>query len=698
MYPAPLCKEAIVHSDSDNETNALVDTTSLSHTPSSVSQNQRESAGMHETAQGSFWIQWNSNLIAQVKPYILLITLLMGTFTLIALVGSAWNYSRNDSQHSERQNRSFLDKMKGEIIEDPSTPHLSGKQMIESFYQQQQLYGGTATDLKYFHFSLDGVVDDIEWTPGMRSLQAEREPLSVHVRVNPWHQSVVFAHHDPKVDVYVSRALSRGSLFEQNAVVAVADHLDLILGTLEVLKEDIPPHSLSFIDIGANLGVYSVGLGARFLHRFPSLDIFAFEPSDENLALLTSSLRQNELSNVYLYPYGLTDSGNLGDTVSFVIDDKNKGHNHVENGQSWSEHDGESVQIETVPLDVFNKILENRYPEMYQSWSNAVWLKMDTEGMEPYIIRGGRKSMFSNSEMDPCFIKLEFAKHKEEIYTLLVDAGYEMVHFDWNSIAQHRVYSRQEAINKPDWDATFAKKDAGKCVRRKLENAHGTSADIEKQKQMKIAKCSDRVRPLPVIDHREELGNILEAEGMTVGLEVGVKQGEMSAAVLERWTKCENYYLMDPWEHQDHYQNGANVAQNVQDRYFQETKQRLKKFESRGVELHYIRDYSTNGHQEIADNSLDFVYIDARHDYQAMQQDLALFWPKLKCGGIFAGHDFCNANEEPLGQDWCTFADGTRCENGKAVKAAVEEFAAILNKQIVVPRRETDFVTWYMRK
>ena len=116
------------------------------------------------------------------------------------------------------------------------------------------------------------------------------------------------------------------------------------------------------------------------------------------------------------------------------------------------------------------------------------------------------------------------------------------------------------------------------------------------------------------------------------------------------------------------------------------------------MELHYIRDYSTNGHREIVDNSLDFVYIDARHDYQAMQQDLALFWPKLKCGGIFAGHDFCNANEEPLGQDWCTFADGTRCENAKAVKAAVEEFAAMHNKQIIVPRRETSFVTWYMRK
>jgi len=213
-----------------------------------------------------------------------------------------------------------------------------------------------------------------------------------------------------------------------------------------------------------------------------------------------------------------------------------------------------------------------------------------------------------------------------------------------------------------------------------------------------LSECPDRAQSLPIIDYREDLANILEAEGKTVGLEIGVQQSEFSSAVLERWTNCERYILLDPWQHQEHYEDGANVAQDLQEKLFMETKQRLSRFEGGGVELRYIRDFSSNGHREIADNSLDFIYFDARHDYQAMREDLLLFWPKLKCGGIFAGHDFCDSNEEPAGR-WCVFADGTRCEDGKAVKAAVEEFAAVHgDRQIVVPRRENVYVSWYLRK
>ena len=157
---------------------------------------------------------------------------------------------------------------------------------------------------------------------------------------------------------------------------------------------------------------------------------------------------------------------------------------------------------------------------------------------------------------------------------------------------------------------------------------------------------------------------------------------------------------MDPWEKQKNYKDFANSGQDVQNKFMDETKQKMKPFEAKGVDVTFIRDYSSNGHKEIEKNSLDFIYIDARHDFQAMEEDLEWMWPLLKEGGIFAGHDFCNADEEPHPrQDWCTFADGTRCVENKAVKAAVEEFAKKHGDlQVVVPRRETRWVTWYLRK
>ena len=38
--------------------------------------------------------------------------------------------------------------------------------------------------------------------------------------------------------------------------------------------------------------------------------------------------------------------------------------------------------------------------------------------------------------------------------------------------------------------------------------------------------------------------------------------------------------------------------------------------------------------------SLDFVYIDARHDYDGCLEDIVAWYPKLKKGGLIAGHDF----------------------------------------------------------
>ncbi len=43
---------------------------------------------------------------------------------------------------------------------------------------------------------------------------------------------------------------------------------------------------------------------------------------------------------------------------------------------------------------------------------------------------------------------------------------------------------------------------------------------------------------------------------------------------------------------------------------------------------------------EFQDSSLDFVFLDARHTYDAARADLAAWWAKLRPGGLFAGHDY----------------------------------------------------------
>ena len=43
---------------------------------------------------------------------------------------------------------------------------------------------------------------------------------------------------------------------------------------------------------------------------------------------------------------------------------------------------------------------------------------------------------------------------------------------------------------------------------------------------------------------------------------------------------------------------------------------------------------------DFEDNSLDFVYIDANHDFVNFTQDLHEWYKKVRVGGIISGHDY----------------------------------------------------------
>lgn len=53
-----------------------------------------------------------------------------------------------------------------------------------------------------------------------------------------------------------------------------------------------------------------------------------------------------------------------------------------------------------------------------------------------------------------------------------------------------------------------------------------------------------------------------------------------------------------------------------------------------------IKKTSVSAAVDYPDNSLDFVFIDANHQYEPVLNDLAAWYPKVKRGGLLGGHDF----------------------------------------------------------
>jgi predicted O-methyltransferase YrrM len=109
-----------------------------------------------------------------------------------------------------------------------------------------------------------------------------------------------------------------------------------------------------------------------------------------------------------------------------------------------------------------------------------------------------------------------------------------------------------------------------------------------------------------------------------------------SSYLLNSW-RCQKLYSIDPWSEQKDYADLANVSQTQHDDAFQICRKKLKRF---GDRSEIIRTFSHEAVRCFADGSLDFVYLDARHDYLSIKEDIELWYRKLKKGGILAGHDY----------------------------------------------------------
>jgi hypothetical protein len=132
---------------------------------------------------------------------------------------------------------------------------------------------------------------------------------------------------------------------------------------------------------------------------------------------------------------------------------------------------------------------------------------------------------------------------------------------------------------------------------------------------------------------RDDLAVIFAELGFTEGAEIGVKEGDYSAVLLKANPRL-HLRSIDPWSVRDDYRDGRGQA--VFDGYYEKAKRVLGAFP--GSEI--IRDFSLAVAARMPDRSLDFVYLDGHHSFQAVTNDIVEWSKKVKVGGIIAGHDY----------------------------------------------------------
>ena len=187
--------------------------------------------------------------------------------------------------------------------------------------------------------------------------------------------------------------------------------------------------------------------------------------------------------------------------------------------------------------------------------------------------------------------------------------------------------------------------------------------------------------------------------------EVGVWRGFFSQRILYIFqSNLKVHYLVDLWAAQDSYADDCNTTPEKFEEAISAT-QKIVDDMGLSEKVRFLRGLSTEECDSIEDSSLDFCYIDARHDYLGCKDDIQAYWPKLKPGGLLAGHDYMTAddckkllvklNHFIPHQDWSRCYDGSI--NPSAVKGAVDEFVEANNLDLVIGTEE-NWPTWAVLK
>lgn len=145
-----------------------------------------------------------------------------------------------------------------------------------------------------------------------------------------------------------------------------------------------------------------------------------------------------------------------------------------------------------------------------------------------------------------------------------------------------------------------------------------------------------------VAEPREKLIALLPSDAHVA--EVGVAQGEFSRLILDA-TGPRRLHLVDPWRRFDdelYLKDGNNAPDDEQERRYRDILRRFTPEIAAGqVQVH--RMLSTEAADQLPDGSLDWIYLDANHTYEAVRSDLAALLPKLKSDGFLCGHDYTNS-------------------------------------------------------
>ena len=239
--------------------------------------------------------------------------------------------------------------------------------------------------------------------------------------------NIIFLKAFPQFYQYKKNTFRKCKRDNVNFYIDISDYMQWYLyanikddSWLHVYNNSNKKSELIVIDIGANIGAFSLKFARKCIDNNQKFNIYAFEPNKMIFDILKNNLALNKDISKNIFSFQIP-IGDKNKEVNFINDQNNSGGSKVYRNEEGSQLNTKSVKLQQISLDYFVQKNQIDYVDI---------IKIDVEGYEPFVLDGCINTIKKFKpilyiEITPLWFK-DIGRSFLDILNLLKSLGYKL--------------------------------------------------------------------------------------------------------------------------------------------------------------------------------------------------------------------------------------------------------------------------------